>query len=84
MLYVGDASDIIKSCDLDAHFYADDGQIYSSYAPRDADQLQTQVINCISNINGWIASNRLMLNPTKTEFLWSSTHGMKHLISQAL
>ena len=80
MLYIGD---IIKAYDLDMHFYADDGQIYSSCAPHVADHLQSRVIDCILNIKAWMASNRLMLNPSKTEFLWLSTPRLKHLISRA-
>lgn len=33
--YIGGDNDIIKTCDLDVHFYADDNQIYSSCAPYD-------------------------------------------------
>lgn len=39
MLYIVDVSDIIKSYDLEAHFYSDDGHVYSSCAPHDADRL---------------------------------------------
>lgn len=80
MLYVGDISDI-KSYDLDAHLYGDDGQIYSSCVPHDAERLQTQMIDCFSNIKAGIAPNCLMLNPIKTEFLWLSMPKMKHLIN---
>lgn len=67
--------------DLESHFFADDGQIYSSCLPPDADKLLIHAIECVSNT--WTALNCLMLNPTKTELLRLSKPRRKHLISCA-
>ena len=38
------------------------------------------MINSVEGISRWISSNRLKVNPTKTEFLWVATSRRKHLI----
>jgi hypothetical protein len=38
------------------------------------------MLDCINDVNGWMSSNRLKLNPAKTEFLWCSTPRMAHHI----
>lgn len=68
---------------FESHSYADDGQTYSSCLPPGMKQLQICIIECISKIESWMAANRLVLNPAKTEFLWFSTLRMKDLISHA-
>lgn len=69
------------SITLGVHFYADGGQIYSS-APYAIKQLQTWMIDYISCAKTWMATNALLLNPTKIEFLWLSTPRSRHLISR--
>src|ERR1700690_3096936 len=36
------------------------------------------MLDCINDVNVWMSSNRLKLNPAKTEFLWCSTPRMIH------
>ena len=36
------------------------------------------MLDCINDVNVWMPSNRLKLNPAKTEFLWCSTSRMIH------
>ena len=38
------------------------------------------MINSVGEISRWMLSNRLKVNPTKTEFLWAATSRRKHLI----
>src|SRR6218665_3184417 len=47
------------------HFYADDAQLYMS-GPR--------MEHSVDELVGWMESNRLLLNPSKTDFLWCATH----------
>jgi len=37
------------------------------------DQLQSSMSACIDDVAGWIASNRLQLNASKTEIMWCSS-----------
>ena len=54
-----------------SHYYADDSQLYISCSPDEAQQSRTRerTIKCIADIKAFMRSNRLRLNPTKTEFL---------------
>ena len=36
------------------------------------------MLNCISDVSAWMATNRLKLNPAKTKFIWCSTTKMSH------
>jgi hypothetical protein len=63
------------------HFYADDSQIYSSCHPQDSANLKTAMLRCIDDVSSWMASNRLQLNPAKTEFMWCSTTHQRSLIN---
>jgi hypothetical protein len=38
------------------------------------------VLLCIAQISEWMASNRLKLNPSKSEFLWCTTFRRRHLL----
>ena len=63
------------------HFYADYSQIYSSCHPQDSANLKTAMLRCIDDVSYWMASNRLQLNPAKTEFMWCSTTHQRSLIN---
>ena len=54
---------------LKHHTYADDNQIFSSCFPADCASLKIKLIDCIDVVDKRMASNRLMLNPSKSEFL---------------
>ena len=55
-----------------------DTQIYDFCSP--ADTYRTTV--CISDVDKWMASNRLQLglNATKTEVLWCASNRQQHLV----
>jgi len=73
LLYTASLHDVIRRHGLRNHCYADDSQIYGSCKPADVGILRTTMLSCNSDVNTWMASNRLKLNPTKTEFMWCST-----------
>jgi len=54
---------------LHPHAYTDDTQIYGSCIPPDTDMLQERMSVCVDEMSLWMASNRLLLNPTKTKVL---------------
>jgi len=76
LLYTASLHDIIRRHGLRNHCYADDSQIYGSCKPVDQGMLRSTMLSCISDVNDWMASNRLKLNPAKTEFMWCSTAGL--------
>ena len=58
---------------LSFHFYADDSQLYSSFACNDTSDLvaaKQRLENCVADINLWMTANKLKLNNDKSEFLF--------------
>ena len=75
ILYIADAATILEKPWTIFSLYADDVQLYLS-----GRRLHThtavcasRVCACIDDITKWMASNRLMVNPAKTDVLWCST-----------
>jgi Reverse transcriptase (RNA-dependent DNA polymerase) len=73
LLYTADVGDLATSLGLSSHFYADDSQIYTSGPPSTALQQRIRMERGIERIADWMRSNRLRLNPEKTDFLWCAT-----------
>ena len=48
----------------------DDLQVYSHVAQDDASSLVVRMVSCIEQVKTWMTSNRLRLNPSKTELIW--------------
>ena len=72
-LYTADIGKLITSFSLQHHCYADDTQLCGSGRPDDRPALKARTLQCICAIAEWMASNRLKLNPIKTEFMWGCT-----------
>ena len=60
-----------ESQGLTPHQYADDTQIYDSFSPSHVDDLSSTLSGCVNDVADWVQTNRLQLNPGKTELLWS-------------
>ena len=73
VLYTSDLERIAEKHNLDAHFYADDSQLYIFSKPQLADSAQTRLIACLDDFAQWMSANRLKLNPDKTEFIRCAT-----------
>ena len=73
VLYTADVAGIVTSCGLGVHLYADDTQLHGSCLASDAEMLSRLVLRSIEAVRLWMASNRLRLNPDKTQFLWFGT-----------
>ena len=72
-LYTQPLSDVIVRHDCSFHKYADDTEISKSATPELFTSTQTSVQSCIVDILSWMNSNKLMLNPGKTEVMLSGT-----------
>ena len=55
---------------LGVHCYADDGQLYLSGSADSSGASISVVVDCIAEMDRWMASNRLKLNTDKTQFIW--------------
>ena len=79
ILYSADVIDIATKHGFFAHSYADDLQIYDHSSQTTCLNLVPRMSACIEEISTWMASNRLKLNPSKTEVIWlGSLRRLKH------
>ena len=70
VLYTADVAGIVTSFGLGVHLYAYDTQLHGSCQASDAEALSRLVLRSIEAVRLWMASNRLQLNPDKTQFIW--------------
>ena len=64
---------IVQHQGFKVHAFADDLQIYGSTAQNGAADLMARMSICIECVTSWMSSNRLRLNPSKTELIWLGT-----------
>ena len=55
------------------HSFADDTQLYLCCSREELTSTIVRLQQCITDINHWMAANRLQLNMDKTELLWAGT-----------
>ena len=73
LLYTAPLADILRFHDMQFHFYADDTQLYISFSVNDGLELTSSIAkieNCLSDLDKWMALNKLKLNKDKTELLY--------------
>ena len=68
-LYTTPLSHIISNTGLSFHFYADDTQLYVSFSAKDSACYLSRLSTTLDSVHSWFISNRLSVNPSKTEFL---------------
>ena len=77
VIYASKLFNIIERHLPDAHYYANDCQLYVTFRPADGLSSQPDAIQamerCIEDVRHWIVSDRLLLNDEKTEFLLIGT-----------
>ena len=73
LLYTAPLADILRFHDMQFHFYADDTQLYISFSGNDDLELTSSMVkieNCLSDLDKWMALNKLKLNKHRTELLY--------------
>ena len=69
-LYTNPISSIIHSHSrINYHFYADDTQLYITLSPANFSHSMQKLKNCLNNIQNFMFTNKLKLNPDKTKFI---------------
>ena len=69
-LYTNPVSSIIQShSSINYHFYADDTQLCISLSPANFSHCIQKLKNCLNDIQNFMFTNKLKLNPDKTEFI---------------
>ena len=76
ILYTADLCSLLSSSGFTVHLYADDIQIYRHGPYSSQSELTQSVDEVIPTLRDWMFSNRLRLNPEKTQLIWLGT---KHL-----
>ena len=74
LLYTADLGGLASKLGLSSHFYADDTHLYTTGPRAESVDLQRQMEHGVDEQAGWMKSNRLLLNPSKTDFLWCAKH----------
>jgi hypothetical protein len=65
IIYTSPVTDIVRRHGLMSHCYADDTQLYFYCSPAQLDGLVLTLSNCVSELERWMASNRLNLTVKK-------------------
>jgi len=76
ILYTADLAYVVKAHNVNLQSYADDSQLYLRCQRQHMTTAGRRLKMCITDVNHWMAANRLKLNADKTELLWAdSKHG---------
>ena len=70
LLYTTPILRIVEESGFNIHAYADDLQIYAHGDPFRSALMVNRLSDCVDVVKGWMASNRLRINPTRTEVIW--------------
>ena len=70
LLYTSDLVELVRSFGLLAHAYADDLQVYCHMNVGSERAMLQRFSECADSVSRWMSSNRLRLNPSKTELIW--------------
>ena len=70
LLYTSDLVELVRSFGLLAHAYADDLQVYCHMNVGSEQIMLQRFRDCADSVSRWMSSNRLKLNPSKTELIW--------------
>ena len=76
--YSAEVIGIVEQHGFNVHAFADDLQVYGHAAQNEAAVLATRMSACIENVKAWMSSNRLRLNPSKTELIWLGSSRRLH------
>ena len=68
-LYTTPLSSLISGHSIPHHLYADDSQLYISFSSGNSAATLNGLQSCLAAVQSWMLTNKLKLNPDKTEFL---------------
>ena len=68
-LYTTPFNSLISGHAIPHHLYADDSQLYISFSSGNSAPALNGLQSCLASVQSWMLTNKLKLNPDKTEFL---------------
>ena len=74
---------MLSTTALSYHFYADDTQLYISFNSPDSATSLATLSSALDSVHAWLTSNRLSVNPSKTEFLIIGTPQQRSKLTAA-
>ena len=85
LLFTKDIIPLVISQGLKVHTFADDIYVYGSCPANSTTALVEKTSACIETLQQWLTSNRLVLNTSKTTFMWCTTkHRLRHVSQSPL
>jgi Reverse transcriptase (RNA-dependent DNA polymerase) len=72
-LYTTPLTSLFDNSPVTPHFYADDSQLYISFSSADTAESLDKLSSSLDSTYDWLTSNRLSVNPSKTEYLLVGT-----------
>ena len=82
-LYTTPLSHLLTDSSLQFHFYADDTQIYISFSSSDSSQALAKLSSTLDHVHSWFCANRLVVNPSKTEYLLIGTRQQRTKVADS-
>ena len=70
VLFTADVLEVAGRAGAGVQQYADDTQAYQHCKASEVMHTLTELLNTIAKIKDWMSSNRLKLNPSKTQYIW--------------
>ncbi len=70
--------EIIEKHNIYYHLYADDGQLYLAFSPKDSllqEEAKEKMIKCAKGVKSFLTFNKMKQNDDKTDFLIIGTPG---------
>src|SRR6218665_3908906 len=73
ILFTADISGLFAKYSASGHLYADDVQAYVHGPPSQFLDITSSIASLAADLDSWMSSNRLSLNPSKTQLIWLGT-----------
>ena len=77
-LYTTPLSSLVSGHAIPHHLYADHSQLYVSFSSGDSATALNGLRSCLASVQSWMSTNKLKLNPDKTEFLLSGNERQRN------
>jgi hypothetical protein len=79
-VYTSSLGQLLRSQDMDYHFYADDSEVYVLFNPKDINITVQRLEKCITSVRQWMSQKCLKMNDSKTEVLLISSKQLSRKI----